>query len=193
MKYSALVIASLLGAAFVAAPSEAQVTPSELDRASERLQELQQQRVRDQAETFERRSRRPPSGQSALETVPPPHADMSCAAIREVRLAGVTRYDPADFARILAPLKGACVGVAAIDTALRAISNRKRDVLRSGIDSLWIEIGEKESPVYLITNGEVDRMRVLVDPVEAIDLYCEHVLLNRLEPFDFHQFSRPLD
>lgn len=73
------------------------------------------------------------------------------------------------------------------------MTRRKRDVLRSGIDSLWIEIGEKESPVYLITNGEVDKMRVLIDPVEAIDLYCEHVLLNRLEPFDFHQFSRPLD
>lgn len=73
------------------------------------------------------------------------------------------------------------------------MTRKKHDVLRSGIDSLWVEIDAKEPLVYLVTDGKLDEMRVLADPVEAVDRYCEHVLLNRLEPFDFHQFSRPLD
>lgn len=68
-----------------------------------------------------------------------------------------------------------------------------KEVSTSGIDSLWVEIGAKEPLVYLVTNGEIDKMRVLTDPVEAVDRYCEHVLLNRIERFDFHQFSRPSD
>lgn len=68
-----------------------------------------------------------------------------------------------------------------------------KEVSTSGIDSLWVEIGAKVPLVYLVTNGEIDKMRVLTDPVEAVDRYCEHVLLNRIEPFDFYQFSRPLD
>lgn len=68
-----------------------------------------------------------------------------------------------------------------------------KEVSTSGIDSLWVEIGAKEPLVYLVTNGEIDKMRVLIDPVEAVDRYCEHVLLNWIERFDFHQFSRPLD
>jgi hypothetical protein len=65
------------------------------------------------------------------------------------------------------------------------------EVLRSGIDSLWVEIGAKEPLIYLVTNGEFDKMRILTDPVEAVDRYCEHVLLNCIERFDFHQFSMP--
>jgi len=44
--------------------------------------------------------------------------------------------------------------------------------------------------VYHVRDADFTRIRVLTDPVEAIDRYCEHTLLDRKERFDFLPFGR---
>lgn len=44
--------------------------------------------------------------------------------VRDVRLVGADHYRPDEFLDVLQPLRGPCTGIAAIDTALRAITDR---------------------------------------------------------------------
>lgn len=61
------------------------------------------------------------------------------------------------------------------------------------IDTLFVRRDIENSPVYHVVDGRLDEMRVLINPLEAVDLYCEHVLLGREERFDFIEHGRPLD
>src|SRR5687768_4760826 len=85
------------------------------DRDARQIIERLQQQERDRAERFERSHDRPPSGEEAEVAAPAVATGEGCAAIRQVRLVGVTRYRPAEFAAATAELKGDCVGLAAID------------------------------------------------------------------------------
>lgn len=103
---------------------DAQPVPDEVTRQAEHLQEQLQQQARERSDRFEQQRTRPPSGVQTEEAPPPASPDSGCAAVREVRVVGMTIYGPQDFADALAALRGACVGVGAIDAALRAITNR---------------------------------------------------------------------
>jgi hemolysin activation/secretion protein len=97
---------------------------SDIDRQAQRLQEQQQQQARDRAEQFDRSRERPPSGEEIMREDQPPAVNSQCAAIDDVRLVGVTHYEPDTFATALASLKSSCVGLGAIDGVLRVITNR---------------------------------------------------------------------
>ncbi|APG61584.1 hypothetical protein LPB140_00575 [Sphingorhabdus lutea] len=60
-------------------------------------------------------------------------------------------------------------------------------------DALFVRQDINNSPIYHVVDGKLDEMRVLNNPAEAVDLYCEHVLLGREERFDFIEHGRPLD
>lgn len=118
-------IAVGLGLLVVAQGASAQSTPGSLDRDAQRIQDNQAQQARERAQQFDARQQRPPSGtQPELGTTPQGTDSEGCAAIHAVIIAGMTRYSEGDFAAELAQLKGDCINVGAINTALRAITNR---------------------------------------------------------------------
>ena len=47
--------------------------------------------------------------------------------------------------------------------------------------------------VYYIRDADVANMMILADPAEAIDRYCEHVLLRNEERFDFRPWAIPFE
>ena len=61
------------------------------------------------------------------------------------------------------------------------------------VDALFVRQDIVDSPIYHVVDGKLDDMRVLINPAEAVDLYCEHVLLGREERFDFIEHGKPLD
>lgn len=120
-----LVISSGFG--LLAAPLgvAAQSVPGAVDRDAQRIQEQQADAARERAQQFDQQQQRPPSGHPTNPEQQGGDASTSgCAAIREVRLVGVTRYRADDFAEQLALLKGSCTSISAINAALRAITNR---------------------------------------------------------------------
>lgn len=60
-------------------------------------------------------------------------------------------------------------------------------------DVIFVNINDPSGRMYLIHDGDVEGMRLLADPVEAYDRYCEHILLRRDGRFDFLPFTAPLD
>ena len=102
----------------------AQTTSGQIDRDAQRILEQQQQQVRDRANQFRDARDRAPSGDEVGPQARPTVEDSGCAAIRDVRVAGMTRYREADFASELGALKGPCTHIKAIDAALRAMTNR---------------------------------------------------------------------
>ena len=110
--------------AILPATVHAQSSTQGPDREAQRIQEQQQQQARERAERFDELQQRPPSGaEPQAEAGSEDNEGGGCAAIREVKLVGMTRYAPAAFSAALAPLAGDCVNVGAINTALRAITN----------------------------------------------------------------------
>jgi hypothetical protein len=61
------------------------------------------------------------------------------------------------------------------------------------VDALFVRQDIVDSPIYHVVDGKLNDMRVLINPAEAVDLYCEHVLLGREERFDFIEHGKPLD
>lgn len=59
-------------------------------------------------------------------------------------------------------------------------------------DALFIKHDPKDGIIYHVEDGKLDEMQILQDPVEVIDKYCEHVLLNKCDRFDFRQYTSPL-
>lgn len=53
------------------------------------------------------------------------------------------------------------------------------------IDTLVFSYEEPGRNIYHFEDWHIDRMRRVVDPVDVVDRYCEHILLNRTERFDF--------
>jgi hypothetical protein len=58
-------------------------------------------------------------------------------------------------------------------------------------DHLFVKTHIQDSVVYYIRDADVANMMILADPVEAIDRYCEHVLLRKEERFDFRPWAVP--
>ncbi len=58
-------------------------------------------------------------------------------------------------------------------------------------DHLFVKTHIQDGVVYYIRDADVTNMMVLADPAEAIDRYCEHVLLRKEERFDFMPWAVP--
>lgn len=56
-------------------------------------------------------------------------------------------------------------------------------------DVFFVKTEIQDKVIYHIRDGDVENMRILSNPVEAIDRYCEHVLLGKSEQFDFLPFT----
>lgn len=56
-------------------------------------------------------------------------------------------------------------------------------------DVFFVKVGIDDKVIYHIKNGDVENMRILSNYVEAIDLYCEHILLGKEERFDFLPYT----
>lgn len=96
-----------------------------MDRDAQRIQQQQQQQQQDRQQGFDQSQARPPSGaESGKGSSPAGVTGSGCLDVHELQVVGMTRYHQADFVSVLAPLKGQCVGVAAINAALHAITDR---------------------------------------------------------------------
>jgi hemolysin activation/secretion protein len=96
----------------------------QVDRDAQRILEQQQQQARERAEQFEQSRSRPPTGDTIEAQTAPVADNGSCVAVREVRLAGASRYGAETFADVLGTLRGDCVTIGAIDGVLRAMTDR---------------------------------------------------------------------
>lgn len=59
-------------------------------------------------------------------------------------------------------------------------------------DVLFVKNHVQDGVVYWVCDADIENMRVLADPVAALDHYCEHVLLGRAGRFDFMPYSVPM-
>lgn len=60
-------------------------------------------------------------------------------------------------------------------------------------DHLFVKNHIQDGIVYYIRDADVANMMILANPAEAIDRYCEHVLLNKDERFDFRPWAVPFE
>ena len=114
----------LLYGVVLAPAAFAQPVPNEINRDAERLQEIERERIRAREEQFRQSQTAPPQA-----TLVAPETEIAadaggCAAVRSVRVKGMTRYIQRDFATDLAKLSGDCVSIGDINAVLRAITNR---------------------------------------------------------------------
>lgn len=61
------------------------------------------------------------------------------------------------------------------------------------IDGLFFKHEPQDRVIYHVEDGRFDEMRIVENPVDVVDRYCEHVLLNRTNRFDFRQYTIELD
>lgn len=59
-------------------------------------------------------------------------------------------------------------------------------------DYLWVKSFHEDGTVYHVRGKDVENMRILSEPAEAVDRYCEHVLLRKEGHFDFLAFTADL-
>ena len=64
---------------------------------------------------------------------------------------------------------------------------------RTDGDHLFVKNHIQDGVVYYVRDADVHNMTVLANPVEAIDCYCEHVLMRKEGRFDFRPWSVPLN
>jgi hypothetical protein len=62
---------------------------------------------------------------------------------------------------------------------------------RSDGDHLYVKNHMQDGVVYYIRDTDVAGMTILADPAEAIDRYCEHILLRKEGRFDFRPWAIP--
>jgi hypothetical protein len=60
-------------------------------------------------------------------------------------------------------------------------------------DHLFVKNHVQDGVVYYIRDADVANMTIIADPAEAIDRYCEHVLLRKEERFDFRPWAVPFE
>lgn len=60
-------------------------------------------------------------------------------------------------------------------------------------DQFFVCSTRLDQVVYHLRGGDLERPCILVNPAEAIDLYCAHVLRAQSGEFDFSPWSRPVD
>lgn len=59
-------------------------------------------------------------------------------------------------------------------------------------DQFFVFDQKRDRTVYHIHQGDIDDIRILHDPADAIDRYCAHVLRRIPGEFDFSKWSEPL-
>ena len=59
-------------------------------------------------------------------------------------------------------------------------------------DQFFVCTTRQDQIVYHIHRGDVDNIRILHNPTEAIDRYCAHTLLRTPSEFDFMPWSEPM-
>ena len=64
---------------------------------------------------------------------------------------------------------------------------------RTDGDHLFVKNHIQDGVVYYIRDADVANMMILADPAEAVDRYCEHVLLRKDERFDFRPWAVPFE
>jgi len=56
-------------------------------------------------------------------------------------------------------------------------------------DVLFVKNHIQDGVIYHIKDADIENMRILSEPAEAIDRYCEHVLLEKPGRFDFLPYT----
>jgi hypothetical protein len=56
-------------------------------------------------------------------------------------------------------------------------------------DQLFVKTHIHDGVIYHVKDADIENMRILSNPAEAIDLYCEHVLLEKEGRFDFLPYT----
>ncbi|MEH3021624.1 MAG: hypothetical protein PGN19_02685 [Pseudomonas oryzihabitans] len=56
-------------------------------------------------------------------------------------------------------------------------------------DTLFVKNHIQDGVIYHIKDADIENMRILSEPAEAIDRYCEHVLLEKPGRFDFLPYT----
>ena len=64
---------------------------------------------------------------------------------------------------------------------------------RSEGDHLFVKNHIQDGVVYYIRDADVANMMILAEPAEAVDRYCEHVLLRKEGRFDFRPWAVPFE
>lgn len=59
-------------------------------------------------------------------------------------------------------------------------------------DVFFVKNHIQDGVIYHIKDADIENMRILENPEEAIDRYCEHVLLEKEGRFDFLQYGKSL-
>ena len=59
--------------------------------------------------------------------------------------------------------------------------------------TLFVKTHLKDGIVYAIQNGDIENMKILSNPAEAIDRYCEYVLMTGKTDFDFSPYFKSLE
>ncbi len=58
--------------------------------------------------------------------------------------------------------------------------------------TLFVKTHLKDGIIYAIQNGDIEHIKILNNPKEAIDCYCEYVLATGETDFDFSPYFEPL-
>lgn len=60
-------------------------------------------------------------------------------------------------------------------------------------DQLFVCLTRRDQLVYHVRQGDVENMRILRNPADAVDRYCAHVLRRLPGEFDFSPWSEPME
>lgn len=66
-----------------------------------------------------------------------------------------------------------------------------RTVSAKSGDVFFVKTHIRDGIIYYIRDADMENMYILSNPIEAIDSYCEHVLLSKKGRFDFLPYSTP--
>lgn len=77
------------------------------------------------------------------------------------------------------------------DIPLMAFLDTRRK-LRQG-DIFFVKNTIQDGVIYHIKDDVIEDMRILSEPAEAFDRYCEHVLLGKEGRFDFLPYTSPFE
>lgn len=58
---------------------------------------------------------------------------------------------------------------------------------KAEVESLFVKHDPPDKIVYYVKDGKLDEMRILENPEDVYDRYCEHILLNKTTKFDFFE------
>lgn len=80
----------------------------------------------------------------------------------------------------------------AVYTKFMMFLDTRSDLKGKEGDVLFVKNHIQDGLIYHIKDADIENMRILENPEEAIDRYCEHVLLEKEGRFDFLQYGKKL-